>query len=104
MTLNEYQMLARRTFKGKVACVENALLGLAGESGEILDYIKKVKYQGHQYEAKVMLDEMGDVLFYLANLASLCGFTLQEVAEHNDHKLRKRYPSGFEKQRSINRR
>ncbi len=103
MTLNEYQSRVQRTFQGKNACLENALLGIAGEAGEIVDYVKKVKYQGHPYDPKVMLDEMGDLLFYIANLARICGYTLQEIAEHNEQKLHARYPDGFEESRSIHR-
>lgn len=104
MSLNDYQRLAKRTFRGKNACIENAVLGLVGEAGEIADYIKKVKFQGHEYSAERVRDELGDLLFYLANMAHLCGFSLQEVAEYNDTKLWERYPNGFEEQMSINRR
>ncbi len=103
MTLDDYQAMAQRTFQGENACLENAILGIAGEAGEIVDYVKKVKYQGHTYDSQVMLDEMGDLLFYLANLARICGFTLQQVAERNETKLRERYPNGFEQVRSIRR-
>ena len=103
MTLNEYQALSRRTFKGKGADISNATLGIAGEAGEIADYVKKCLYQGHQYDVAVMVEELGDLLFYIANMASLCGVTLEDIAKYNYKKLLKRYPYGFEVERSINR-
>lgn len=103
MTLNEYQKQAKRTFIGKRATITNAVLGIAGEAGEIADYVKKCRYQGHKYESEVMKEELGDLLFYVANAARICGFTLEEVAEYNNQKLFKRYPNGFDTQRSINR-
>ena len=103
MTLNEYQTLAKRTFNTDVATLDNAVLGIAGEAGEIADYLKKIKFQGHRYNPEIMKEELGDLLFYVANAARLCGHTLQEVAEHNNTKLLKRYPNGFEEKRSIER-
>lgn len=103
MTLNEFQALSRRTFKGKGANISNAALGIAGEAGEIADYVKKCLYQGHQYDVAVMVEELGDLLFYIANMASLCGVALEDVAKFNYEKLLDRYPDGFEVERSVNR-
>ena len=50
-----------------------------------------------------MLEEAGDVLWYIAELAAGLNATLEEVAQHNIDKLKKRYPQGFDPQRSIHR-
>lgn len=103
MTLNEYQEQAKRNFAGERATITNAVLGMAGEAGEIADYVKKCRYQGHKYDSEVMKEELGDLLFYVANAARICGFTLKEVAEYNNQKLWGRYPNCFDIQRSIHR-
>ena len=46
---------------------------------------------------------MGDVLWYVAETATAIGVTLEDVARHNVEKLKKRYPAGFEAERSLHR-
>lgn len=70
-------------------------LGLAGEVGEVVDIIKKDRYQAQPLDREKLKNEIGDVLWYLTNLTASLGMTLQEVAESNSAKLRKRYPDGF---------
>jgi NTP pyrophosphatase (non-canonical NTP hydrolase) len=72
----------------------NAALGLAGEAGEVADLVKKHLFHGVIVAGKAK-DEVGDVLFYLDWVAELYGFTLQEAADANVEKLKKRYPDGF---------
>lgn len=110
MKLNDYQQLAMRTapkFYDYFDGVENAALGLCGESGEIIDLIKKVKYQGHPFNSatkKELIKEAGDQLWYIALLCESLGITLEDAATINIEKLRKRYPGeGFEVERSLNR-
>jgi NTP pyrophosphatase (non-canonical NTP hydrolase) len=70
-------------------------LGLTGESGEVADLIKKHVGHGHDLDGTKILLELGDVLWYVAALANVVGWSLEEVAEANVQKLRKRYPDGF---------
>lgn len=81
----------------------NWALGLAGEAGEVADIIKKHVYHGHNLELEELKDELGDVLWYLANMSYDVDLWLSEIAEGNVEKLRGRYPKGFSKERSINR-
>lgn len=69
--------------------------GLAGEAGEVCDLLKKTHGHGKAYDADKLKKELGDVLWYVANLADAHGFKLSEVAEANVAKLRARYPGGF---------
>ena len=106
MTLNEYQDLAQQT--ARITNVSrdkiiNGCMGLCGESGECIDLLKKHMYQGHDLDAVKLLDECSDVLWYVAELATGLGVTLETIAQHNIDKLRKRYPDGFSPDRSINR-
>lgn len=104
MTGNEYQQAALRTANGG-NCVDvvNGVLGLAGESGECADIVKKHKFQGHPLDTKKLAKELGDVAWYLAVTAHAIGYSLDEIFVMNVDKLWKRYPDGFSKERSINR-
>jgi NTP pyrophosphatase (non-canonical NTP hydrolase) len=100
-TLNEYQDDAMRTAgQSDLVC---AALGLAGESGEFADAIKKFRYHGHQLDYAHLIEEVGDVLWYCALAARELGVTLEDVANENNLKLQRRYPDGFETKRSVNR-
>lgn len=102
MTLNEYQTAAQRTSTGNNRLF-NGCLGLAGESGECCDILKKHKFQGHDLDTEHLIEELGDVMWYVAEAAAGIGVTLEDVAKRNIAKLERRYPSGFESQRSIHR-
>lgn len=108
MTLNEYQTEAMRTASGVAnACDENLMLngamGLNGEAGEVIDIFKKYMFQGHELDVAHIAKELGDCLWYIAILAKGAGYTLDEIAEMNKAKLRKRYPDGFEVEKSLHR-
>ena len=105
MTLAEYQALAQRTSNaGKRSDkLENACLGLAGECGEACDIVKKALFQGHALDRAGLIEEAGDVLWYLAELAAGLGVSLEDIAVQNVMKLRRRYPNGFDAGRSRNR-
>jgi len=106
--LNTYQSLAARTmtadpdftFEKQLA---NFALGIAREGGEIADELKKVLFHGHPLDRTVLADELGDLLWYVAALASSAGLTLEEIAAGNVAKLRKRYPDGFTSADSLRR-
>ena len=78
-------------------------LGLAGEAGEYADHIKKQLYHNHPKDRENALDEAGDVLWYLAHIARQWQSSLGDIAYRNVIKLRKRYPEGFQPEKSINR-
>lgn len=105
MTINEYQRLAQRTANtGEPSSkIENGILGLCGETGEIADVYKKYLYQEHEFDREHMAEELGDVCWYVAELATGLGVTLEEVIRQNIEKLRKRYPDGFDAERSVHR-
>lgn len=108
MTLDEYQRLAARTLTGEfgkptrdmLSCVG---LGLAGEAGEVVDHIKKHLHHGHDLDRAKLVKEAGDLLWYVAALATLLGEDMSEVARQNVAKLERRYPDGFSHEASRNR-
>ena len=81
MTINEYQRPAQRTAntRAKSDKIENGILGLCGETGEIADVYKKYLYQWHEFDREHMAEELGDVCWYVAELATCLGVTLDEV-------------------------
>ena len=106
MDFNTYQNLAGRTSNKylrqdwRLAC---AALGITGEAGEVADNVKKHLGHGHDLNREELIKELGDVLWYVAELSTLLGEPMSEIAERNIRKLKKRYPEGFSEERSINR-
>lgn len=105
MTGNEYQCLALRTASSSQPDdhILNGVMGLNGEAGECIDLVKKWRFQGHPLDARKLMDELGDVLWYVAITASGLSYGLDEIMQHNIDKLRLRYPDGFDAERSIHR-
>lgn len=72
--------------------IQNATLGLVGESGEVADIVKKMFYHAPKDYRDKLRHEMGDVAFYFGQLLKLFDFTLEEVLEANKEKLESRHP------------
>jgi NTP pyrophosphatase (non-canonical NTP hydrolase) len=106
MTTKEYQewilTKAKQYSDGDIRLVANAL-GVAGEAGEFGNKVKKQVFHEHGVDREVLLDELGDILFYVGELANAIGVSFDDIIENNVTKLNKRYPQGFSPQRSINR-
>jgi NTP pyrophosphatase (non-canonical NTP hydrolase) len=96
MTFQEYQEEARKT-----AIYPNLgnnfiypTLGLVGEAGEVAEKIKKVirddNYQISDEKRVEIVKEVGDVLWYIANLSVELGISLEDVAAKNLEKLKSR--------------
>ena len=106
MTINEYQRLALTTANKQLTptqMLENGVMGLCGEAGEVIDIVKKHLFHLHPLDADKLKDELGDVAWYLALTSHALGLTLEEVLEHNIEKLKKRYPEGFSAEKSLHR-
>ena len=106
MTINEYQKLAMTTMNKELSerdVLINSVMGLCGESGEVIDLVKKHVSHGHPLNREKLIDELGDVAWYLAECAYVLGVPLEDVLARNIEKLKARYPEGFDTERSINR-
>ena len=106
MTIKEYQELAMRTVNpelDKNQMLINSVMGLCGESGEAIDLVKKWYAHGHQLDREHFKKELGDIAWYLAEAATAIGVELEDILEANIEKLKQRYPEGFDKEKSINR-
>ncbi len=106
MKINEYQDLAMTTINKELSkdnVLINAAMGLCGESGEVIDLIKKWFAQGHELNKAKLIEELGDVAWYIAEACYALDVKLEDVLISNIEKLKKRYPNGFNKNDSINR-
>lgn len=106
MTINEYQKLAMTTLNPKLdkkGVLINGVMGLCGESGEAIDIVKKHLAQGHELDRERLIKELGDIAWYLAETATVLDVSLEEVLTRNIEKLKKRYPEGFDTERSLHR-
>lgn len=95
MHLNEYQEVARRTAQyPRESRVTYPILGLCGEAGELANKYKKVirgaAGDPDQIDRESFIGELGDVLWYIASIASDIGVDLDLVAQRNCAKLAKR--------------
>ena len=104
MTINEYQKLAMMTLNPVLERKEiliNGVMGLCGESGEAIDIVKKWLAQGHELDKEHLAKELGDIAWYLAETATALDISLEDILQANIDKLKKRYPEGFETDKSI---
>lgn len=94
MTLDEYQRAARETaIYPREHRVTYPALGLAGETGETVERVKKWLRDGN-LDRDALRTEIGDVLWYVANLAADLDLSLDEIAEANLAKLKSRRERG----------
>ena len=106
MTINEYQKLAMVTLNPELSrrdVLLNSVMGLCGESGEAIDLVKKHLMQGHDFDREKFAKELGDIAWYLAEAATAIDMELEDVLQMNIDKLRKRFPEGFDPEKSIHR-
>src|SRR5215475_14467645 len=99
MELADYQRDSRRTAEyPRDAWLAYPALGLAGEAGEVAEHAKKaIRDDGGEVTAErreAMAKELGDVLWYVAQLATELGLDLEEIAEQNLQKLLSRQRRG----------
>lgn len=97
MNFNEYQSEASQTalYPRRLENLEYPTLGLAGEAGEVANIVKKIQRDHNgvitdETRAK-LIDELGDVLWYISACADELGLTLDEIAAFNVNKLAKRH-------------
>ncbi len=99
MDLSEYQRESRRTAEyPREAWLAYPALGLAGEAGEVAEHAKKAIRDdrgkiGDERRA-AMSKELGDVLWYVAQLASELDLSLEDIAKQNLEKLFSRQARG----------
>lgn len=107
MDLIEYQTEASRTLSklDKLYPDDNAhmLFGMMTELGELTDAFKKNMAYGKPLDLVNVQEEVGDLMWYIANFCNLHGFDLSKILDVNIEKLRARYPDKFTSERAIDR-
>lgn len=81
----------------------HAVLGMCTESGEAVDMLKKHLFYGKPLDEVNMIEELGDLLYYVSVACDVLGVSIEEVQKINISKLRKRYGSSFTAERAIER-
>jgi len=100
MNFDEYQALSGKTaiYPGRGENLTYPTLGLCGESGEVSEKVKKlIRDKGGVIDNDVRADlkkELGDVLWYVAQLCTELGLSMSDVAQGNIDKLASRMERG----------
>ncbi|MCS4449153.1 nucleoside triphosphate pyrophosphohydrolase family protein [Clostridium botulinum] len=92
MNFKEYQEKALKTkgnYTDNIDQLINGVMGLTGESGEVIDIVKKYLYQGHHLDKDKIINELGDTLWYINLIANSINMSLEDIAKYNIDKLQK---------------
>lgn len=112
MTPNEYQDMAARTIcDQKMALnrmarynhelsetavqLNHAVMGIGGEQGELCTALQRWIYYGREFDAINFQEELGDVLWYVAEACSALGVNMGDIMSRNISKLQVRYPDKY---------
>ncbi len=110
-TFFEHERLVKRTCKkghdivmsGTTAHYVHMALGIAGEAGELVDAIKKHAIYNKPLDFDNVIEELGDIEWYMEGLRQTFGITREVVLAHNIAKLNKRYPEQYTDQAAVER-
>ena len=104
LTLNDYQNRAHKTAVYPVnKSLEYLITGLSAEVGEVSGKVAKYYRKDGEFPKEAVLDELGDVLWFIAELSTLLGSPLSKVAMGNIEKLASRKERGVLKGSGDNR-
>lgn len=114
MEAKEYQQLAKRTetpngmsikrieeFQPKSTRALHACLGMAGEVGEISGAIEKWLMYQQTLDTVNLREELGDLLWYFAQMCNAMDFDMAEIMATNIQKLKHRYPDKFSSEKAL---
>lgn len=108
MTFEEYQQETMALLMDKkFHRLPYYALGLAGESGEAIEQIKKMVRDDNDLltdeRREMIIKELGDVLWYISQMANVLDIPLSEIASKNVEKLRSRKDRGVQQGSGDNR-
>ena len=81
----------------------HGIIGIITESGEISDNVKKHLFYGKDLDKENLIEELGDILWYVATSCNAIGIPLDEVMFLNIEKLKLRYPEQFTEEDALDR-
>lgn len=106
MEINKYQAEAARTcanIDGGIMDDIHMVLGMQTEAAEIADAYKKTIAYKKELDLVNVKEELGDILWYIANLCNIHGWDLRDIMQTNIDKLKARYPEKFTEENALNR-
>lgn len=86
-----YRAFVDNTNFGHVDDLIHSALGIAGESGEVIDVVKKSICKTQPIDRDKLIDELGDLRWYIELMCIAVDTTLEEIETKNIEKLTKRY-------------
>lgn len=116
MSLDEYRRLSRsvESTPDQYTAAQSRLtldlirvlhmtIGIAGESGELIDAVKRAVFYGKPLDRCNIVEELGDLLWYMDGLCDVLNVGLDDVMAKNVAKLQERYKNGFSEKAAIDR-
>jgi NTP pyrophosphatase (non-canonical NTP hydrolase) len=79
------------------------VMGVSGEVGELLDAVKKAVIYRKPMDIKNVIEELGDIEFFLQGIRNSFRFSRDEIIAANVGKLSRRYPNGYSNQAAVTR-
>ncbi len=83
----------KEAFTDLDAALIHSVMGVAGEAGELIDAIKKAVIYRKPIDRLNIIEELGDLEFYMQDLRDKLGISRNETLQANMDKLQKRYPN-----------
>lgn len=99
----DFIAIRERLSNDKVLRLLHAVMGIATESGELLDALKKHLFYGKPLDIVNIKEELGDKEWYTALALDTLLSDYEEIMTTNNAKLRKRYPHKFTEENALNR-
>lgn len=106
MNVRQYQEESMRTLTStgsKLGDEVHMAMGMVTEAGEFLDVFKKNFAYKKEIDYVNLKEEIGDILWYIANFCNINDWDLERIMETNIQKLKIRYPEKFTEENAINR-
>lgn len=100
---NNFEAISSRMADPKNIRLLHAALGLSTEAGEIQDQLKKSIFYGKSLDTVNLVEEAGDIMWFLAILADALGTSFEEIQEKNIAKLKARYGAKFSEAAALTR-
>lgn len=102
-TENDYDFPRERIDNTIVLRLLHGAIGACTEAGELIDILKKYLIYGKQIDITNIIEEVGDILWYIAIISDSLGISIETIMEKNINKLQKRYKNKFSEIDAIER-
>lgn len=99
----DFEKIVQRVNNRGMFRLLHAVMGMATESGEAVDILKNTIFYGKKLDLVNLIEEMGDMMWYLGIACDQIGIDFDEVMETNISKLKARYGTKFSEDAAINR-